>query len=69
MLMYDVTNEQSFLNIRGWLESVKAGVDDTCVMCLVGNKIDLYGGEDASRSLTHKHGQRLAEVWKENIGS
>lgn len=38
ILMYDVTSEQSFLNVRNWIDSVKAGVDENCVMCLVGNK-------------------------------
>lgn len=39
ILMYDVTSEQSFLNVRNWITSVKAGVDEGCVMCLVGNKV------------------------------
>uniref|UniRef100_A0A1I8ES21 Ras family protein n=2 Tax=Wuchereria bancrofti TaxID=6293 RepID=A0A1I8ES21_WUCBA len=38
ILMYDVTSERSFLNVRNWINSVKAGVDESCVMCLVGNK-------------------------------
>ncbi|VDN91210.1 unnamed protein product [Brugia pahangi] len=38
ILMYDVTSERSFLNVRNWINSMKAGVDESCVMCLVGNK-------------------------------
>ncbi|MFH4976474.1 hypothetical protein AB6A40_003183 [Gnathostoma spinigerum] len=59
ILMYDVTSEQSFLNVRNWIASVRAGVDEHCVMCLVGNKVDLFGN-DHTRLLTHRHGQRLA---------
>ncbi|TMS39694.1 hypothetical protein L596_006178 [Steinernema carpocapsae] len=60
VLMYDVTSEQSFLNVRNWIESVRLGVDEGCVMCLVGNKVDLFGN-NTSRQLTYQHGQKLAE--------
>ncbi|VDO48111.1 unnamed protein product [Onchocerca flexuosa] len=58
--MYDVTSEQSFLNVRNWITSVKAGVDESCVLCLVGNKVDLFANNQA-RMLTYKHGQKLAQ--------
>uniref|UniRef100_A0A915E010 Ras and EF-hand domain-containing protein n=1 Tax=Ditylenchus dipsaci TaxID=166011 RepID=A0A915E010_9BILA len=38
----------------------KSGVDDGCVMCLVGNKVDLYPNEHC-RSVTYQHGKALAE--------
>ncbi|KAL3982438.1 Ras family protein [Acanthocheilonema viteae] len=60
ILMYDVTSEQSFLNVRNWITSVKVGVDESCVMCLVGNKVDLFAN-DKDRVLTYKHGKKLAE--------
>uniref|UniRef100_A0A0M3JV23 RAB44 protein n=1 Tax=Anisakis simplex TaxID=6269 RepID=A0A0M3JV23_ANISI len=60
ILMYDVTSEQSFLHVRNWIDSVKNGVDEACVMCLVGNKVDLFGS-DHTHALTFKHGQKLAE--------
>ncbi|OZC09065.1 Ras family protein [Onchocerca flexuosa] len=60
VLMYDVTSEQSFLNVRNWITSVKAGVDESCVLCLVGNKVDLFANNQA-RMLTYKHGQKLAQ--------
>ncbi|VIO86960.1 Uncharacterized protein BM_BM1670 [Brugia malayi] len=60
ILMYDVTSERSFLNVRNWINSMKAGVDESCVMCLVGNKIDLFANDQA-RVLTYKYGKKLAE--------
>uniref|UniRef100_A0A914X1U8 EF-hand domain-containing protein n=1 Tax=Plectus sambesii TaxID=2011161 RepID=A0A914X1U8_9BILA len=63
VLMYDVTSEQSFLNLRNWMGSVKDGVDDNCVLCIVGNKVDLYEN-DESRVVKYKHGERLAEDCK-----
>ncbi|VDM96437.1 unnamed protein product, partial [Thelazia callipaeda] len=41
ILMFDVTSEQSFLNVRNWITSVKADVEETCMLCLVGNKSNL----------------------------
>ncbi|VDN57676.1 unnamed protein product [Dracunculus medinensis] len=60
ILMYDVTSEQSFLNVRSWIDSVRVGVDEKCVICLVGNKVDLFAN-DRSRVLTYKQGQNMAE--------
>ncbi|CAI5448568.1 unnamed protein product [Caenorhabditis angaria] len=59
VLMFDVTSEQSFLNVRNWIASVQAGVDESSVMCLVGNKVDLFGS-DLTRSSVYKAGDKLA---------
>uniref|UniRef100_A0A183D911 Ras family protein n=1 Tax=Gongylonema pulchrum TaxID=637853 RepID=A0A183D911_9BILA len=40
ILMYDVTSEQSFVNVRNWITSVQAGVEENCVISLVGNKVN-----------------------------
>ena len=60
ILMYDVTNESSFLNLRNWIHSVRDGVDEGCVLCIIGNKTDLAPNED-SRALKFKDGQRIAD--------
>uniref|UniRef100_A0AC34PUQ3 MAM domain-containing protein n=1 Tax=Panagrolaimus sp. JU765 TaxID=591449 RepID=A0AC34PUQ3_9BILA len=60
VLMYDVTSEQSFLNVRNWIESVRMGVDDGCVMCLVGNKVDL-ASNDLARKVSYSDGKRIAQ--------
>jgi len=55
--------ETSFVNVRNWIESVRIGVDDGCVLCLVGNKVDLYPNEHC-RTITYQHGKDLANVYK-----
>ncbi|KAI6181120.1 hypothetical protein M3Y98_00794800 [Aphelenchoides besseyi] len=60
VLVYDVTSEQSFLNVRNWIESIRYGVDDSCVMCLVANKIDLCPNDQA-RVVSYKNGKDLAD--------
>uniref|UniRef100_A0AC35GD10 Uncharacterized protein n=1 Tax=Panagrolaimus sp. PS1159 TaxID=55785 RepID=A0AC35GD10_9BILA len=60
ILMYDVTSEQSFLNVRNWIESVRIGVGDCCVLCLVGNKVDLASNE-VGRKVTYDDGKQIAQ--------
>ena len=43
ILLFDITNEQSFLNIRGWLEQLKThAYCDQPDVILCGNKADLH---------------------------
>lgn len=51
VLMYDITSEQSFLNVRDWIESVRIGVDDGCVMCLIGNKVSRFSSSHLSNDV------------------
>lgn len=59
VVLFDVTSEQSFLNVRNWVESVRAGVDEGCLMLLVANKLDLCAAEQA-RAVSQREGQQLA---------
>lgn len=43
LLMYDITNRNSFNNINKWLDETKNYAKETIVLCLVGNKSDLEG--------------------------
>ncbi|KAG8997931.1 hypothetical protein FRB94_007363 [Tulasnella sp. JGI-2019a] len=52
-IVYDVTDQRSFDNVRAWHGSVCQ--DSLIVIALVGNKIDLIG-----RVITTQQGERLA---------
>lgn len=41
LVVYDVTNQDSFDCIEGWLEQIKLHGSSTCHKVLIGNKIDL----------------------------
>lgn len=41
VLMYDCTNEQTFLNVREWIQSVNYMTDKPVSIILVANKTDL----------------------------
>ena len=56
-LVYDVTNEQSFKNLRRWLEAVKTYASPDVSVMLLGNKSDL----SESREVTWDTAQQYAE--------
>lgn len=41
LLVYDVTNRESFENIVNWMEDLKKNINKPVVTAIVGNKIDL----------------------------
>ncbi|XP_070206941.1 EF-hand calcium-binding domain-containing protein 4B-like isoform X2 [Littorina saxatilis] len=59
ILMYDVTSEQSFLNIRQWMDSVQQGVEEGTVLCIIGNKMDIFES-DPEHATKVKDGSKLA---------
>jgi Ras-related protein Rab-6A len=41
IVVYDITNKDSFTNTQHWLNEVKDLKRDDAIFCLVGNKLDL----------------------------
>ncbi|KAL4225761.1 Calcium release activated channel regulator [Mactra antiquata] len=62
IIMYDVTSETSFTNVRNWMTSVKEGVSDDAVLVLLGNKNDLVE-DDSDKAVKVKDGSRLADEY------
>ncbi|VDK77042.1 unnamed protein product [Litomosoides sigmodontis] len=59
LLVYDLTNRQSFINIRDWLARIKENAKETVLVTLVGNKMDLQSG----RKVQYEEGRQLAEAY------
>lgn len=59
ILVYDITNAQTFNNIQRWMQNVEDFADPSIVRVLVGNKIDLQSQRQVSRS----KGQDLAREY------
>ena len=57
LIVYDITNRESFNNVNVWVEECKNQTAQTIFIVLVGNKSDL---ED-ERQVTKEEGQELAE--------
>eukprot|EP01059_Diplonema_ambulator_P006107 TRINITY_DN15885_c0_g1_i2.p1 TRINITY_DN15885_c0_g1~~TRINITY_DN15885_c0_g1_i2.p1 ORF type:complete len:232 (+),score=110.85 TRINITY_DN15885_c0_g1_i2:55-696(+) len=57
MLVYDVTNRESFENVKMWLQEVRAYAREGVTLVVVGNKADLVG----RRQVSKEEGEALAE--------
>ncbi|XP_055354919.1 ras-related protein Rab-3-like, partial [Paramacrobiotus metropolitanus] len=57
ILMYDITNEESFNSVQDWCTQIKTYSWDNAQVILVGNKCDM---EDERVITTHR-GQQLAD--------
>ncbi|XP_069674997.1 ras-related protein Rab-3 isoform X1 [Periplaneta americana] len=57
ILMYDITNEESFNSVQDWVTQIKTYSWDNAQVILVGNKCDM---ED-ERVISYERGKQLAE--------
>ena len=55
-MTYDVTDENSFKNIRNWIKQIEANAQTNVCKVLVGNKCD-----KPDRKVTEADGRKLAE--------
>jgi len=59
LLVYDVTDEQSFLNIRNWIKNIEQHAADGVDKILIGNKADM----EADKRVDTAAGQALASEY------
>ena len=59
VVAFDVTNEDTFKNVRKWMESIYEHADQNICKVMVGNKIDL---ED-ERKISKKEAEDLANQY------
>ena len=66
LLVYDVTDEQSFQNIRNWIRNIEQHAADNVDKILIGNKCDMM----SEKLVETARGQALAEEYGQaTIGS
>ena len=56
-VVYDITNRNSFQNVKSWIEDCRKQSPKTVFMVLIGNKVDLEG----SRQVSYEEGSVFAE--------
>ena len=56
ILTYDVTDQNSFKNIRNWIKQIEANAQSNVCKVLVGNKCD-----KTDRVVTEEEGKKLAD--------
>ena len=49
LVVYDITNKQSFINVKKWLEEAQVNGNKEMVLALVGNKSDLESKRQVSQ--------------------
>lgn len=66
VLVYDITNEESFQNLSVWLEEIKKYADKNVDIIVLGNKCDLSDSRQVStergRQFATEHGLKFLEV-------
>ena len=60
VLVYNITNKQSFLELDNWVDTVLEGLGPEVCFILVGNKNDLYENE----VITEEDGKKYARIIK-----
>ena len=61
ILMYDLTNKDSFLHVEEWVNSIFEGLGNVknspYLILLLGNKLDLINNEEKQREVTTEEGE------------
>lgn len=63
ILMYDVTDKRSYLNVRNWMSTISDTASENVAVLLVGNKIDLRVEKNKDKCVPHSEGFRLAKEY------
>ena len=58
LLVYDVSDEKSFENVRGWMRNIEQHASASVNKILIGNKCDV---SEEKRAITKARGQALAD--------
>ncbi|KAJ7547321.1 hypothetical protein O6H91_08G080100 [Diphasiastrum complanatum] len=58
ILVYDVTDESSFVNIRNWIKNIEQHAEENVNKILLGNKADM---DESKRAVSTARGQALAK--------
>ncbi|XP_067445831.1 ras and EF-hand domain-containing protein isoform X1 [Thunnus thynnus] len=63
LLLYDVTSESSFLNVRAWVDQIQDSAEEKIPMCVIGNKVDLREQLPEGSCVSSLHGEKLAKAY------
>lgn len=65
ILVFDITNEKSFVHLTEWLNYLRRHVRDDIVLAVVANKIDTSFDEQMDLSLGKKFAEEIGASWHE----
>ena len=65
ILMYDITNKDSFIHVENWMKSIMEVIGDPktspFLVLLLGNKVDLVENQEKSRDVTIEEGKQKCQ--------
>eukprot|EP01017_Pseudomicrothorax_dubius_P033925 TRINITY_DN4597_c0_g1_i1.p1 TRINITY_DN4597_c0_g1~~TRINITY_DN4597_c0_g1_i1.p1 ORF type:complete len:225 (+),score=41.88 TRINITY_DN4597_c0_g1_i1:20-694(+) len=64
LLVYDITRKQTYDYLTQWLEEIRNNADESAVILLVGNKVDLVEQNPSSRQVRIDEAQKFAKEFK-----
>jgi len=65
LVVYDITNRESFENAKGWVEELTQSGGGSVVIGLAGNKLDLEERRKVQKSEAEKLAQKQGFIFKE----
>ena len=61
MLVYDITNEKSFVSAKRWMDDLRQHSDPAIAIILIGNKLDLVKSAPTARKVPTETAQKFAK--------
>ena len=65
ILVYDITNRASFLELNYWLNVAREVIQDEAIFGLVGNKIDLFNNCEIERQEAEEYASKIGAQFTE----
>ena len=60
LLVYDISNEDSFINLPYWIEELKSKLDPYAIIGLFANKVDIMFSHPENREVFREQAIQLA---------
>lgn len=65
LLVFDITSQISFENMKGWVQELHRNVEDALVLCVIGNKIDLQSERKVSKTEARQYASSIGAIYHE----
>ncbi|XP_060525690.1 uncharacterized protein LOC132701615 isoform X1 [Cylas formicarius] len=65
LLVFDLTSYKSFEDMKGWVQELKRNVEETIILCVVGNKLDLPNLREVPRDEALQYSKSIGSSYHE----
>ncbi|CAG9859835.1 unnamed protein product [Phyllotreta striolata] len=65
LLIFDITSQLSFDSIKMWVQELKGNVEESMMLCVVGNKLDLNDQRQVSREEASAYSKSIDATYLE----